>query len=67
VLIFTGWYIEVGSVGSVEFQVQTFPVRLTTNQELVRTSAVIPALRVYLKVVAVKKPIADFIEIETNN
>lgn len=30
-------------------------------------SAVIPALRVYLKVAAVKKPIADFIESEMFN
>lgn len=30
-------------------------------------AAVIPALRVYLKVAAVKKPIADFIENEVNN
>jgi hypothetical protein len=29
--------------------------------------AVIPALRVYLKVAAVKKPIADFIEIKMYN
>ena len=30
-------------------------------------AAVIPALRVYLKVAAVKKPIADFIENEVYN
>jgi len=33
----------------------------------VPAAAVIPALRVYLKVAAVKKPIADFIEFEMYN